>query len=205
MYVPAHAREDRRDVLHDAINVIRLGALVTVADGRPVVSHVPMLVEAREAGDVILGHVAKANPQWVVGRSAAIASFAGANFYVTPTVYETKRITGKVVPTWNYIIVEAQGEVEFFEDPQRLLELVTRLTDAMETSRADRWRVSDAPADYIENQLRGIVGFELRVASLTGSWKLSRNRSEQDRAGVAELASSDNNPAVRALAPNIRA
>jgi transcriptional regulator len=205
MYVPAHAREDRRDALHDAINAIRFGALVTVADGRPVVSHIPMLVEAREGGDIIAGHVAKANTQWRIGSSPAIASFAGPHFYVSPAVYETKRTSGKVVPTWNYIIVEAQGEVEFFEDPQRLLGIVTRLTDAMEASRPDRWRVSDAPADYIENQLRGIVGFELRVTSLTGSWKLSRNRSDADRAGVAELANSDENPAVRALAPKIRA
>lgn len=204
MYVPAHAREDRHDVLVEAITAIRFGALVTIDDGRPMLSHIPMLIEARDSGDVIIGHVAKANPQWTVGRSPAVASFVGPHFYVSPTVYETKNLTGKVVPTWNYIIVEAQGDVEFFDDSKRLLGIVTRLTDAMEESRADRWRVSDAPGDYIENQVRGIAGFELRVASLIGSWKLSRNRSDADRAGVAELANSDDNPAVRALAPKIR-
>jgi transcriptional regulator len=204
MYIPAHAREGRLEVLRDAIAQIRFGSLITVNTGHPVVSHIPMLLEARDDGDVIIGHLAKANPQWKNGAGHAIATFIGPNFYVSPTLYEAKALTGKVVPTWDYIIVEAAGAVTFFDEPKRLLSIVERLTDAQEEHRAQRWRVSDAPNDFIESQLRAIVGFELRIESLEGAWKLSRNRSDVDRARVATEAQNHPDPRVQALENLIR-
>jgi transcriptional regulator len=204
MYIPTHAREERPEVLHDAVAQIRFGSLITVSNGRPAASHIPMLLESRDDGDVLIGHLAKANPQWKDGAGYALATFIGPNFYVSPSLYETKAMTHKVVPTWDYIIVQAEGIVRFLDDPKQLLRIVERLTDAQEERRPQRWHVSDAPGDFIENKLLGIVGFELRIESLTGAWKLSRNRSAADRAGVANEAQNHPDARVRALEGLIR-
>ena len=97
----------------------------------------------------------------------------------------TKQQTGKVVPTWNYVAVHAYGPIEFFDEPGRLLGVVTRLTNLHEGRRAAPWAVSDAPADYIDSQLKGIVGFRLPISRLDAKRKMSQNRNAQDRAGVA--------------------
>ena len=98
--------------------------------------------------------------------------------------------TGKVVPTWNYVAIHAYGTVEFFDDPERLRDVVTRLTERQETPRAEPWAVSDAPADFIDGMLKGIVGFALPIARLEGKWKMSQNRPAEDRAGVVDGVAS---------------
>jgi transcriptional regulator len=189
MYVPPHFNEDRVDVLHDAIRQARLGTLVTIGEGGIEASHVPMLVdpEPRPFG-TLLGHVARANPQWRTAATdaEALAIFLGPDGYVSPSWYETKRESGKVVPTWNYVAVHATGTLKFHEDPEWLLALVTKLTQTHEAPRAEPWKVSDAPKDYIAGMLQAIVGFELPIARLAGKWKMSQNRSPPDRAGVIE-------------------
>jgi transcriptional regulator len=116
----------------------------------------------------------------------------GPDAYITPSWYATKQETGKVVPTWNYVTVHAQGPVEFFHESERLLQMVTRLTRLHEGSRSEPWEVHDAPADYIAAQLRGIVGLRMPITRLEGKMKMSQNRSEADRHGVAAgLAESD--------------
>ena len=115
----------------------------------------------------------------------ALAIFMGPNAYVSPSWYETKQRDGKVVPTWNYVAVHAYGPVEFFEDPARLLEVVTRLTERHEDSRADPWAVADAPPAFVQAQLRGIVGLRMPITRLEGKRKMSQNRNAEDRAGVA--------------------
>jgi transcriptional regulator len=123
---------------------------------------------------------------------------------VTPSWYATKHETGKVVPTWNYLAVHAYGPVEFFEDADRLLDIVTRLTDLHERPRVEPWAVTDAPADFIRAQLRGIVGLRMPITRIEGKRKMSQNRSPEDRAGVAAgLAASDlpTDRAVGALLP----
>jgi transcriptional regulator len=109
----------------------------------------------------------------------------GPDAYVTPSWYATKGETGKVVPTWNYVAVHAHGPVEFFDDAARLLAVVTRLTDRHEGQRAVPWSVGDAPADFIEAQLRGIVGMRMPIRTIEGKRKMSQNRSLPDRRGVA--------------------
>jgi transcriptional regulator len=205
MYVPPHAREERADVLVRAINEIGFGTLATIANDRPMLTHLPMLFVANDANGTILGHVSRANDQWKVATAAhAVAAFVGPSFYVSPSAYATKRLTGKVVPTWNYIAVEVRGSITFFDDPQRLHALVAQLTNHHETARAEPWAIGDAPDDFIAGQLRGIVGFELVVDDMIGAWKLSRNRTDADRAGVAALMERSENPSVAELAATVR-
>jgi transcriptional regulator len=146
----------------------------------------------------LIGHVARANPQWRTTdtRQDALAIFSGPDSYITPSYYETKRLTGKVVPTWNYVTIHARGRISFFEDPEALLALVRRLTERHEAGRADPWAVSDAPADFTQSQLRAIVGVRLEITALTGKWKMSQNRSPADRAGVISGLRADGEAAV---------
>jgi transcriptional regulator len=188
MYLPSHFAERRLDVLHQTIREAGLATLVTTGPDGLDASHLPFLLEPEPSPGRLVGHVARANPVWQVTppESAALAIFLGPDAYVTPSWYQTKRETGRVVPTWNYLAIHAHGRVRFFEERDRLLEVVTRLTDRHEGRRAAPWKVSDAPAEYIEGMLAGIVGVELTVTRLEGKWKASQNRSEADRSGVAE-------------------
>jgi transcriptional regulator len=150
---------------------------------------------------VLYGHVAGANPQWqAVPIGEALAVFMGPDAYVTPSWYAAKRETGKVVPTWNYIAVHAYGPVEFFQEPQRLLAAVTRLTNIHEHPRAEPWAVSDAPADFIAAQLCGIVGVRIPVTRFEGKRKMSQNRPEADRIRVAAGLAASEDPGDREVA-----
>jgi transcriptional regulator len=203
MYLPPQFREDDVPALHAAIRQIAFGSLVTLGADGLIASHVPMLIDPAPAPyGTLLGHVARANPQWR-GPAAdvqALAMFVGPNAYVTPSWYPTKRETGKVVPTWNYVAIHAYGPVEFFEDADRLLALVTRLTESQEAPRAAPWAVSDAPAEFVRAQLKGIVGFALPIARLEGKWKMSQNRNEADRAGVRDGLAREPGPVHDAVA-----
>jgi transcriptional regulator len=150
----------------------------------------------------LIGHIARANPQWRTTDKAheALAIFSGPDSYITPSYYETKRLTGKVVPTWVYVTVHARGRISFFQEPEALLDLVRRLTDRHEGERPAPWAVSDAPADFIQSQLRAIVGLRLEITQLTGKWKMSQNRSPADRAGVVAGLRADGGPVAEAVA-----
>ena len=155
----------------------------------------------------LIGHIARANPQWRTTDVAheALAIFSGPDSYISPSYYETKRLTGKVVPTWNYVTVHARGRITFFHETEALLGLVRRLTDLHEGERAAPWAVSDAPADFIQSQLRAIVGVRLEITALTGKWKMSQNRSPADRAGVVAGLRNDGGPAAEAVADAVAA
>ena len=152
------------------------------------------------------GHVARANPQWrrAATETPALAMFLGPDAYVSPNWYATKRQTGKVVPTWNYLAIHAYGRVEFFEDAERLRAIVTILTQRHEGRRERPWAVSDAPEDYIQAQLRGIIGFRLPIDRLEGKWKLSQNRPEVDRHGVIEGLEGEGGPLESAIAQRMK-
>ncbi len=150
----------------------------------------------------LIGHIARANPQWRTTdvTQEALAIFSGPDAYITPSWYETKRLTGKVVPTWNYVTIHARGRVTFFQEPAQLLDLVRRLTERHEGERAAPWAVSDAPPDFIQSQLRAIVGVRVEITALTGKWKMSQNRSSADRAGVVAGLRADGGPVAEAVA-----
>ncbi|SDI97611.1 negative transcriptional regulator, PaiB family [Bradyrhizobium sp. Rc2d] len=187
MYVPPAFRDDDLDNIRATIRSARLANLVTATTDGPIATPLPLFLDETEGErGVLYGHVAKANPQWKASSiGEALAIFMGPEAYVTPSWYATKQETGKVVPTWNYIAVHAYGPVDFFHDPERLLEVVTRLTNIHERPRATPWTVDEAPADYIAAQLRGIVGVRIPVTRFEGKRKMSQNRPEADRTRVA--------------------
>jgi transcriptional regulator len=203
MYLPASFKEERVPVLHDAIRNIKLGTLITLGSEGIEASPLPMLVDP-EPGPfgTLYGHLARANPQWkrAASEPEALVTFLGPNAYVTPSWYETKRETGKVVPTWNYITIHAYGSPRFIQDRDELLGIVTRLTNRHESERKQPWAVTDAPADYIDGMLKAIVGFALPITRLEGKWKLSQNRNAADIAGVRAGHAAEQGETAAALA-----
>lgn len=194
MYTPrAFALNDLPEI-QQLIQHTRLAQLVTVGENGLQASHLPLLLNPDEGPNgTLYDHLAKANPQWreLQNGGEALVIFAGADAYISPAFYPAKAEHGKVVPTWNYIAVHAYGTPAVFSDAERLLKVVTALTDRHESGRAQPWRVSDAPADYIDGMLKAIVGFALPIKRLVGKRKLSQNRSAADMAGVRDgLAAS---------------
>lgn len=204
MYNPPHFRDEDRAALHAMIGATPFCLLVSAgADGVPEATHLPMLLTADEGEHgTLYGHVARANPHWQALAAAPRARvvFSGPDAYVSPSFYATKKEHGRVVPTWNYVAVHAIGTVELFDDPARLRDIVTRLTDRFEAPRAAPWAVTDAPEDFLRAHLKGIVGIRLPIEALIGKRKLSQNRSEADRAGVIAGLSASEDAAERAVA-----
>lgn len=180
MYTPSHFREEELTVLRDLMRENPLVTLVTRTDAGIDANHIPVLVN--DEVTVIRGHVARANPVWKQPVHEALAIFTGQQYYVSPSWYPSKREHGKVVPTWNYEVVHARGTLTFFEDKQRLRDLVAELTRTHESKVPQPWRIDDAPPDYIDAMLNAIVGFELQITSLEGKRKQSQNRNDADRA-----------------------
>lgn len=195
MYLPKHFEESRVEVLHELIRQHPFGALVVNTAQGMEASHVPFEIDAAPAPlGTLRCHVARANPIWkdFTATSQALVLFQGAHGYISPSWYASKQEHGKVVPTWNYMVVHAYGSLHAIEDPSWLHGFVSRLTDRHEAGRAQPWQVSDAPGEYIEKTLRSIVGLELKIDRLVGKWKLSQNRSAADQRGViAGLAGED--------------
>jgi transcriptional regulator len=202
VFLPPHFKEDGVPVIHEVIRSSGLATLVTYGPDGLIASHIPMLLDAEpQPYGTLIGHVSRANPQWrdFDGSVQALAIFLGPDAYVSPSWYATKRRTGNVVPTWNYVAVHAYGKPRAFHDPDRLLELVTRLTDRQEAGRAQPWAATDAPADYLKAQLKGIAGLERRIERLEGKWKMSQNRPAEDAAGVVEDLRSEGDTEVARL------
>ncbi|MFG0412257.1 FMN-binding negative transcriptional regulator [Pseudomonas sp. zjy_8] len=194
MYCPSAFRQDDLATLHQQIQASVLALLSSAGEQGLQASHLPLLLEPHEGEfGTLYGHFARANPHWrdLATGTEALVVFSGADGYVHPGWYPAKAEHGKVVPTWNYIAVHAWGQAEVFDDPERLLRLVSRLSERHEQGRARPWAVSDAPRAYIDAMLRAIVGFALPIRRIEGKWKLSQNRSAGDQAGVrAGLAES---------------
>jgi transcriptional regulator len=178
MYLPPHFREDRLEVQHQLISAGPNGLMA---------NSIPFLIvpEASERG-TLRCHVSRANPQWrdLMTVEECLVVFQGPHDYVTPSWYQTKRDTGKVVPTWNYVTVHAWGRPHVIEDEGWLRQQIEALTRSREAARTPAWHVSDAPADYVSAQIKGIIGIEIPIARSEGKWKMSQNRSEVDRNGV---------------------
>jgi transcriptional regulator len=189
VYVPEHFRETRIDVLQAFVERHPLATLVAVTPAGLTANHIPLRAQlAPQGGGVLRGHIARANTLWreLQPGAAVLAIFTGADGYISPMWYPSKREHGKVVPTWNYATVHVRGSIAFIDDAGWLRQFVTSLTDLHEGGRSERWHVSDAPADYIEGMLRAIVGFEITVTDVLAKFKGSQNRPAADRAAVAE-------------------
>jgi transcriptional regulator len=207
MYLPKHFDETRIPVLHDLIREHPLGALVTLTANGLDANHLPFEIDPGPAPlGTLRGHIARANPLWreLTRDAKALAIFQGASTYVSPSWYPTKKETGKVVPTWNYAVVHVHGPLRVVDDRDWVRGFVERLTRRHEAGRPDPWKITDAPADYIEKQLRAIVGLEIPIARMTGKWKVSQNRPAEDRAGVVEALLREGGDSEAAMADLVR-
>jgi transcriptional regulator len=202
MYVPPAFREDDLAALHGTMREARLANLVTTTAEGLIATPLPLFLAPEEGlHGTLYGHLARANPQWKLPPMGdAMALFMGPDAYVSPAWYPSKQEHHKVVPTWNYIAVHAYGPVEFFDNADRLLGIVTWLTNLHERPRAESWAVTDAPPDFIRAQLRGIVGLRLPITRLEGKRKMSQNRGATDRAGVAAGLGASERASDRAVA-----
>lgn len=206
MYLPKHFAQHDVAALHTLIQQHPLATLVTVGPDGPTADHIPLELDA-SAGPhgTLRGHVARANPLWqAAAGTPVLAVFHGPQAYVTPSWYPSKAATHKVVPTWNYAVVHAQGVLRAVEDAPWLHTLVSRLTGHQEATRAEPWAVGDAPEDFVQSLLRVIVGIEIPLTALVGKWKVSQNRSEADRLGVAQGLAEQGGSGAQAMAALVR-
>jgi transcriptional regulator len=182
VYVPHFNRMEETEV-STFLDALGAAEVVTVGpDGYPVATLMPFVRE----DDRLLLHMARANEHWrsITSEVPALAIVAGPQAYVSPSWYATKQEHGRVVPTWNYSAVHLSGTVTVHDDTSWLRDLVGRLTDLHESGLPAPWAVADAPAAYVDKQLRAIVGVEFRIERVEAKAKLSQNRSDEDRAGV---------------------
>lgn len=191
MYNPAAFVENRPEVLHEFMRLNPFAILISAGPAGLRATHVPMLLDT-EAG-LLRCHVARPNPHWqeLAAAPDALVVFNGSHHYISPSWYASKKQNGKVVPTWNYVAVHVWGRARIFEDADRLIALVRKLTEEHESAFETPWSIDDAPAEYIEGMAKGIVGIEIPIERIAGKTKLSQNRSAQDResaiAGLEEL------------------
>jgi transcriptional regulator len=209
MYRPtAFDVADERE-LFDLVEAASFGHLVTAGPDGFDATGLPFLLDPHAGPRGHLrGHVARANPQWRAANGArAFVLFPLVDGYVSPSWYPSKAEHGKVVPTWNYEVVHVHGTVTVHDDVDWVRALVTELTDRHETVRAgDRpWAVTDAPPQFIDIQLRAIVGVEVEIERIEGKRKLSQNRSDSDRAGIVDALAGSPHLGDRAVAEAMRA
>lgn len=185
MYLPTHFEETRPEVLDALMANHPLATLVTQGAHGLEANHIPLAARRSAEGQLVLeGHVARANTLWQQAGQDFLVVFQGAQAYVSPAWYASKKEHGKVVPTWNYAVIHAQGKLMAHDDPVWLQAFLSRLTQNHETRVGSDWKITDAPQDYIEQLKKAIVGIEIPVTSIVGKWKVSQNRPATDRAGV---------------------
>jgi transcriptional regulator len=206
MYQPPHFVIDDPAEKHALIAAHPLGLLITREEGCPCANTIPFFhVDDGTEHGVLHAHVARANPLWKLHPrdEKVLVIFQGAQSYISPSLYAGKAEHHKVVPTWNYALVEALGTLVVHDDLSFLRPQLERLTRQQEKGRAVPWDVSDAPDDFIAQQMKAIVGIEIKIERLTGKFKLSQNRVEADRAGVVAGLKDDGEPNATAMAEQV--
>jgi transcriptional regulator len=188
MYQPSHFRVDDLSQMQALMRARPFAALVSMGAGGLYASHLPTVLKDEGPFGLVECHLARANPHCGdLGEAGeALMIFQGPDSYITPNWYPSKIQNGKVVPTWNYAVVHAYGRPEVMKEPEWLHRHVSELTAQQEKSEPKPWALSDAPKDYVDAMLRGIVGFRFAIKRLEGKWKMSQNREPQDRMGVVK-------------------
>jgi len=201
MYTPAMFQELREEVLLDLIKQYPLAALVVYHD-EIVVNHLPLVFERPHKQGVLKGHVPVSNPlcNALVNSCEAVAVFQGPQAYISPSWYPSKQAHGKVVPTWDYAVVHVHGSASAVHDGDWLIAHLNRLTDQQEGSQPQPWQVADAPVSYTNTLVERLVGIEVTIDSMVGKWKVSQNKSAEDKAGVAEGLESQGTEEARRMA-----
>lgn len=189
MYIPSMFSESDEAQIAAFVAAHPFATVASVEDGRPVVDHLPVICADRLApGGTLIAHTSKNNPTWRLGERGAevVVAFTGASAYISPSFYPSKRETHQVVPTWNYRAVHVRGTLVCTHDRDAKLLMVERLTRHMEMPRQEPWAVTDAPADYIEKMLLGLVGLTLTISEVVAKTKASQNRTPADQRGALE-------------------
>lgn len=203
MYQPSYHLQDRLEAQHDLIRAYPLGTLVTVGPDGVLANPVPFLLDvAASPKGVLKAHVARANPLWRGHDPSheALVIFHGPQCYVSPSFYASKKETGKVVPTWNYVTVQVHGPLKVIEERDWLLDQIRALTALQEAGQPVPWTIDDAPADFISAMLKAIVGIEIDISRIEGKWKLSQNRSLGDQWSLVEALRGSSQESARAMA-----
>jgi transcriptional regulator len=200
MYLPKHFAVDDPVFLAQLISEYPLATVVGNLDDQLEINHLPLMLSPDKSK--LHGHIARVNPLVKIAgsnQSQVTAIFHGPNAYVTPAWYPSKKETGKVVPTWNYAVVHAQGTLTLIEDAQWLRNHVAQMTNIHEPTYQSNWKLDDAPEEYIQMMLRAIIGIEINVESLTGKFKLSQNRPPEDYAAVVKTLDQSPAEALQAM------
>jgi transcriptional regulator len=198
MYIP-HKFALTEDETKAALSEVDFAVLVSHDEAGMLVTPLPLLYD----GHSLIGHVARANPHWRATATESVAIFTGPQAYISPSFYATKAETGKVVPTWNYDVLNVYGQLLAHDDPEWVLNLVTALTNRHESGRAAPWQVTDAPETYTRAQLKAIVGIELVISKVEGKAKMSQNQPERNRAGVVAGLNESGAPADQVVADRV--
>ena len=186
MYIPKRFLKDDIDKSKGMMVNHSFATLITHNESGVEANHIPLILNKLGQKDVLQGHIAKANPLWknIKDKSEVLIIFNGPNCYISPNYYPTKQENGKVVPTWNYISVHVKGIVSFIHDDQWILKMLNDLTNQYEANQPVPWSVSDAPQAYIDKMLSAIVGLEIDILSITGKWKVSQDKTEENKQGI---------------------
>ncbi len=203
MYTPSHFDESRLPVLHELMQQHPFAVIVAKTPDGLEANHVPLALDAtRGPFGTLCGHIASANSMWrdVAAGAEVLTVFQGVNHYISPQWYPSKKEHGKVVPTWNYVVVHAHGSIQWFHDPVWLRILLETLTSRHERANPTPWHVSDAPDGYVQRMLGAIVGFEIPIGRISGKWKLSQNRDKADRTGVTSALAGQADAAAQEMA-----
>ncbi len=188
MHCPSMFREERLDALHGLITAHPLATLITAGSNGLMANLIPFTLHVGGKNGLLRAHLARGNKQLDALRAGAeaLVVFQGPECYVTPSWYPSKAEHGKVVPTWNFAMVQARGNPQVFDDATWVRAQIDELTNNHESKREHPWKVSDAPDDFIAAQLKAIVGFEIPILSIEGKWKASQNRTQTDLQGVMD-------------------
>ncbi len=205
MYTPKHFEVSDHDSLFQLMQNYPLGTLITIEEDGINANHIPFEIirpNAEAPFGMLRGHVARANPVWenLNVLHEALIVFQGPQAYITPTWYEEKQLSGKVVPTYNFAVVHAYGRLQIKDDAQWLHQHLEHLTDQQERQQTTAWKVDDAPNDYVQKLMSAIVGIEIPLTRVSGKWKTSQNRSQQDRINIAAGLRSGQDATVHGMA-----
>tara|TARA_R110000737_G_scaffold141158_1_gene171960 strand:- start:276 stop:917 length:642 start_codon:yes stop_codon:yes gene_type:complete len=200
MYRPKKFQQSDSTALKALIAQYPFATLISCSELGIEANHIPLMLQQVDGKDVLQGHIAKANPLWQSKAETAevLVVFNGPNCYISPNYYPTKMLTGKAVPTWNYIAVHVKGLISFIHDNRWNLNLLNSLTHHHEAQQPEPWSIEDAPREYIAKMLPAIVGIEIDITSITGKWKLSQNQAEINKQGIiSALSGSSENHAQK--------
>ncbi len=198
MYRPKAFQEDNVNKLLAFMQANSFATLVSIVQGKPCASHVPLVATLQDNTITLTGHLAKQNPQWqAFDQAESLAIFTGPHAYISPTLYEKR----ENVPTWNYIAVHAYGcpqALTLDQAPERMAGMIDDMVNAYEATYEQQWH--SLSEQYRSRMMNGIIGFEMVLTRLEGKYKLSQNRSQTDQANVTEYLSQSEEPTVRAIA-----